>query len=263
MKTPLIHLSILSIYMKRGARLLLPPRMAQCTPDTYNALQRLVAGVEQGGGNLYLSDLFRSYDMQYQANLDYKTRKKSAYSPPPGGSMHEAGRAFDLDLGLLKIGLPEFWQLADKEGVSPIVAKPEATLKEAWHFDCRGSHDVVYKYYQDKPGTNFRSPYTAMAASAILAIGLHVDYFGNRQVEASIQAGLVRLGYHLGNIDGIIGAQTNAALSAAGIGGGMSADTLTAVENMLQKKYPAEYSISQQVDVEAYDDTAPPAYVTV
>jgi len=36
-----------------------------------------------------LSDLLRSYDMQLQAHLDYTSGKKSAFSPAPGGSMHE------------------------------------------------------------------------------------------------------------------------------------------------------------------------------
>jgi hypothetical protein len=39
--------------------------------------------------------------MQLQSHLDWKTGKKSAFSPPPGGSLHEAGRALDLDLDSL------------------------------------------------------------------------------------------------------------------------------------------------------------------
>ena len=65
-------------------------------------LQRTLYGIrdelQAQGGKLELSDLFRSYDMQLQAHLDYTSGKKKAFSPPPGSSMHESGRAFDVDL---------------------------------------------------------------------------------------------------------------------------------------------------------------------
>jgi hypothetical protein len=82
MKTPLQHIQILSIYkIGQGQRVFLPSRMALCTPDTTAALMGIKRGVESAGGQLYLSDLFRSYDMQFQAHLDYTSGKKSAYSP--------------------------------------------------------------------------------------------------------------------------------------------------------------------------------------
>lgn len=93
-----------------------------------------------------LSDLLRSYDMQLQAHLDYTSGKKSAFSPAPGGSMHEGGRAFDLDLGALKIKLGQFWDIARKYGVTPIIKSPNPSASEAWHFDCRGSHERIYAY---------------------------------------------------------------------------------------------------------------------
>ena len=55
------------------------------------------------GNNLRLSDLFRTYEMQRQVNLDYVEGRKHAYSPPPGGSMHEAGRAMDIDLSSMGV----------------------------------------------------------------------------------------------------------------------------------------------------------------
>lgn len=261
MKTPLIEISILSIYRKNGVQVALPRRMARCTPDMCNAIQALRRELQSRAGNLYLSDLFRSYDMQLQAHLDWKSGKKPAYSPAPGGSMHEAGRAFDLDLGALGLPLADFWQIAGNEGITPIIAKPVASLSEAWHFDCRGSHDVVYDYYKGGDGNNFKSPYAAMSASAILATGERVDFFGAKQTEAAIQAGLIRLGFKLGNIDGNIGAKTKKALEQVQLAGGGLADTLEAVEGLLQQKYPAEYSIGQQIDAEADDDVTVPEHV--
>ena len=98
MKSALHNINIGLIYFKDWQRAPLPKRrMAQCTPDTRQALMKIAKDVESESGNLYLSDLYRSYDMQLQSHLEWKTGKKSAFSPPPGGSMHEAGRACDLN----------------------------------------------------------------------------------------------------------------------------------------------------------------------
>ena len=131
MFTPLIPIDIDSIYGGKS----LPKRMAFCTPDMYAAIFATKADLKATNNDLVLSDLFRSYDMQFQAHLDFTSGKKIAFSPPPGGSMHEAGRAFDLDLGKIKkLTLPNFWPLAATHGLSPIINAPNSKLSEAWHF---------------------------------------------------------------------------------------------------------------------------------
>lgn len=242
MKTPLPNINIESIYFKNEKRLSLPKRMAQCTPDTQAALIAIGKAVEKKGGHLYLSDLFRSYEMQLQSHLDFKSGRKKAFSPPPGGSMHEAGRAFDLDLDNLKIKLADFWEIAKKFGVFPIIDQPTAGKSESWHFDCRGSHQKVYEYYSAGKGKNMKS-YTAMSASAILSIGVKVDAFGKKQSDAAIQFGLVRLGFELGNIDGDIGQKTRTALDKAGIVWTTVEEVLLNVENQLKEKYPKEFEV--------------------
>jgi len=132
MKTPLVPIQITSIYKSRaGQRVPLPSRMALCTPDTAAAIAGIEDEIAALGGELMLSDLLRSYDMQLQAHLDYTSGKKSAFSPAPGGSMHEGGRAFDLDLGALKIKLGQFWDIARKYGVTPIIKSPNPSASEA------------------------------------------------------------------------------------------------------------------------------------
>ncbi len=181
MKSPLIPINITSIYKNSvGDALPLPKRMAQCTPDMYAAIFNIAKDVAKKGGKLILSDLFRSYDMQAQAHADYVSKKKKAFSPPPGGSFHEAGRAMDIDLSSIKISLADFWVIAAKYGVVPIIKLPKSGVSESWHFDCRGSHQLVFAYYTAKKGTNF-NPYTASAASAILSVGVQVDAFGVNQ----------------------------------------------------------------------------------
>jgi hypothetical protein len=246
MKTPLVPIHTPSIYLVKGARVPLPERMARCTPDTRQAIGDLGEAVAAKGGALYLSDLFRSYDMQLQSHLDWKSGKKKAYSPPPGGSLHEAGRAMDMDLDSIGMELAAFWKLAGAAGFFPIIKEPKPKTREAWHFDRRGSHDVVYEYYSAGKGSNLL-PYQAMAASGILATGEHVDSFGQRQREAALQFGLVRLGFSIGNVDGGIGKKTFHAIDEAGIPRGEVADMLVAVEHLLQEKFPEELRLEEMV----------------
>lgn len=244
MKSPLIPIDILSIYKNSlGDLVPLPARMAKCTPDTRTAIFNIATDLAKKGGKLILSDLFRSYDMQAQSHQDYVSGKKKAFSPAPGGSFHEGGRAFDLDLSAIKISLADFWTIAAKHGVVPIIPQPKSNVSEAWHFDCRGSHQIIYQYYADGNGKNFK-PYTAAAASAILSIGVHVDAFGANQKQAAIQSGLIRLGKNIGSIDGQIGKNTQKALEEVGIPFNLANvdGMLIQVENLLQQKFPNEFS---------------------
>ncbi len=216
--------------------------MAKCTPDTHAAITNIAAALEKKGGQLVLSDLFRSYEMQTRSNLDYINKKKKAFSPPPGGSFHEAGRSFDLDLDTLHIPLKEFWKIAAAHGVTPIIHQPKPHLAEAWHFDCMGSHRIVYRYYADKKGNNLK-PYAAAAASAILSIGVHVDLFAEQQLQARIQSALIRLGKDIGNIDGNIGRRTRQALEELRIRFNQNnvLEMLIGVEELLAEKFPSEF----------------------
>src|SRR5205823_4786913 len=101
----------------------------------------------------------------------------------------------------------QFWDLARPRGLFPIIEQPDANVSESWHFDCRGSHQLIYDYYKTGRGTNF-TPYSAMAASAILSIGVQVDKFGPNQTIAAVQSALIRFGQEIGNLDGSIGPKT-------------------------------------------------------
>jgi hypothetical protein len=248
MSAPLVDVTITSIYKNAdGDRVPLPKRMAHCTPDMKAALRAVGAELEQRSGRLFLSDLFRSFDMQLQSHLDFVNGKKKAFSPPPGGSLHEAGRALDLDLdGLAPVTLAEFWDLARPHGLLPIINKPTPGVSESWHFDCRGSHHIVYEYYQAGNGTNFK-PYAAMAASAILAIGVQVEKFGQNQAAALIQSSLIRLGQVIGDIDASIGKKTRSAIDAVGVPFGEPQAMLVALDGLLRQKFPGEYEIEDDM----------------
>lgn len=241
MAAPLVSILFPSIYRSAGLLVPVPKRMASCTPDTKAALLGLRADVEAAGGALRLSDLFRSREMQLQAHLDFTSGKKPAFSPPPGGSMHEAGRAFDIDLGgLAPVTLADFWAMAAKRGVVPIIAEPKPSASEAWHFECRGSFERVRAHYAAGKGTNMK-PARAMAAAAIAAIGVELDDFGGRNAEVRLQSGLIRLGADPGNIDGTPGRRTRQALDSLGIAAAATADALAAVETRLAEAFPGEW----------------------
>ena len=248
MTAPLVDVTITSIYRNaEGKRVPLPKRMARCTPDTKAAIQAVAVELEQRGGRLFLSDLFRSFDMQLQSHMDFVNGKKTAFSPPPGGSLHEAGRALDLDLeSLAPVKLAEFWELARPHGLLPIIDKPTPGVSESWHFDCRGSHHTVYEYYRAGNGTNFK-PYAAMAASAILAIGVQVEKFGQNQAAALIQSALIRLDQVIGNIDGSIGKKTRSALDAVGVPLGEPQAMLIALEGLIRQKFSREYEVEDDI----------------
>ena len=57
------------------------------------------------GGHLYLSDMFRSAVQQQKAHEDWKSGRKSAFSPPSCSSVHEAARAIDIDAFDTAIGV--------------------------------------------------------------------------------------------------------------------------------------------------------------
>lgn len=229
MLTPLVPVNLPSIYNRQP----LPARMARASKDFAIAL----ADLSNKLPNLRWSDLFRSYEMQKQANLDYLQGRKRAFSPPPGGSLHEAGRAMDIDLSTIGMSLAEFWAFLKPLGMVPIIASPNAGASEAWHFEFRGSHQLVYDYAAAGNVRADISPYKQAAASAILGLGIHADQIKDQSV-GLVQSALIRLGYDPGPIDGDPGNRTVSALQKAGA-------TLDTAEGVLgprlQEAFPQEF----------------------
>ncbi len=60
----------------------LPKGMSRLTRGAAEALQRVFEDVLNEGGHLYLSDMFRSAVQQQKAHEDWKSGRKSAFSPP-------------------------------------------------------------------------------------------------------------------------------------------------------------------------------------
>lgn len=242
MPAPLIPVEILSTYFVHHNRVMLPERMAKCTPDMKKAALNTREDLKARGVDLFLSDMFRSHDEQLQAHV--QNAQIGIHSPLPGGSLHESGRAFDLDLkALLKddiLTLKDFWDIAAAHGLVPIITAPDPDEEEAWHFECRGSHSKVRQYYRDGKGGSVMKPYVAMAASSILAAGIKVDRFQNQKA-AAIQSALIRLDHELGALDGSIGNKTKAALAAANVPFTDEATILAKLEEQLRETFPGEF----------------------
>jgi hypothetical protein len=257
MPAPLVTVTLPSIYGKPPAAL--PKRMARCSPDFAQALLAIQMEVLAAGGRLVLSDMYRTYLMQAQAHMDYVSGKKKAFSPSPGGSMHEAGRAVDIDLGALGVPLASFWVIAARHGVVPIIARARPDVSEAWHFEGRGSHQLVYDYYARK---GLHLPARGMATSAILAIGQRHDEVRD-PVIGRVQSALVRLGQDPGVIDGIAGAGTRAAADAAGVSLADPAGAVAELERRLALAFPAEYAVAAAEDVAGLEGVVTTASVTI
>jgi peptidoglycan hydrolase-like protein with peptidoglycan-binding domain len=95
----------------------------------------------------------------------------------------------------------------------------------------------VYEYVQSGKAGAMLAPYTQMAQSAILAIGVKLDVIPAQDV-AYLQAGLIRLGFDPGRIDGVQGNRTVKALGDAGADMG---DPATWLSEALRAKFPGEY----------------------
>jgi hypothetical protein len=170
--------------------------MAWLQPHAAAALMELMQKLETAGGKLYLSDCFRSSLDQAKAHIDYlsfccgnsgqighliskfpelksyKPRPKRAFSPPPGGSFHEAGLAIDIDASFARLGVDQnrFAEIAWDCGWRDIVHKnfgnPKLVdVREEWHWECLGPRWSEFFASQDKV-----APMTAYKATAFAAI---------------------------------------------------------------------------------------------
>ena len=178
----LVPVTIKGIYPTKDG--LLPPKMARLAPDAAAALEAVRKDIEARGGCFRLSDCYRDSAMQARAHQDYVTGRKKAYSPPAGGSMHEAGRAIDLDLAALihPGSVPKGSQLFDENEVRAIfeahgwtfiapAGNPHLVdVKESWHIEYRAKFQGVYDTALAKLHQH-AAAYKSMAKAAIADLG--------------------------------------------------------------------------------------------
>lgn len=156
--TAVVRVRVPGIYGRKGKPL--PQRMAKLVPAAAKALQRVYRDVVREGGHLYLSDMFRSATEQQKAHEDWKSGRKSAYSPPSCGSVHEAARAIDIDAFDTGIGHKRVREILNRHGWVNIVET--LTGAECWHYEFRGQ---TWERHKSRHG------YPAMARAMKEAIG--------------------------------------------------------------------------------------------
>lgn len=205
-------------------------------PAAAAALKALSDAVAAAGGDFRVTELHRDVAVQRAARQKYEnwlaagkpSRSSSAFNAAtmkadvvakPGRSMHNAGRAIDVHLGMLKFPgvasdkqLDRLWEIARPLGWSPIIKTANEGQSEAWHFD----------FYGDIKGVYDRLGYEQAALCGAILVG-HGDLDSHA---ARLQALLCRAGFNIGAIDGQAGAKTCGALATAL---GVSADAAKAV----------------------------------
>lgn len=212
----LVPIKVLSCY-KNSKKQFVPlgSIAGQCVPEFATAINGIITDCKALGCEVRFSDLFRNSSMQNQAHSDYVTGVKKSFSPPAGSSMHEAGRAMDVDLSSIKkIGLTKFWEICKSHGVVPIISKPDSSALEAWHFECRGEFQRIYDYVARYDSS---SAYKLMTICAIADIGTELSDWDTRAIR--IQTALILRGFNIGKLDGIIGPKCRELMIKSKIGG--------------------------------------------
>jgi hypothetical protein len=214
-----------------------------CILPVAHALKALSDAVTSAGGDFRVTELHRDVAVQQSARAKYDRwvaagkppasspafdakSMKAAFVAQPGRSFHNAGRAIDVHLGMLKFpGVPadkqldRLWELAKPLGWSPIIKNADEGASEAWHFD----------WYGDLSGVLARLGYEQAALCGAILVGHSGDCqtFGH-----TLQALLQRAGKSIGPIDGKVGPKTKAALAEAM---GCSLSTAEAMVNALDE----------------------------
>lgn len=219
---------IQSYYGKRGPLATLP--MGRLAPDAAAALALLDAQIRAAGGQLLITDCFRSLAEQAAARAKYERwlaagkpsarsaafdskTMKASFVARPGKSGHNGGRAVDIAHMLVAPhGIPKnqkldwLWEHAKACGWTPVIRTADEGASEAWHFDFLGPWAHVREHLG----------YEAAALCAFLDIGAGDGLFP-RAYNRWVQAQLWRAGVDVGDIDGYVGKRTKRGAALVGV----------------------------------------------
>jgi len=229
-----VHDSVLSSYdtagKTGGPRANLRPlsklgKIGVAHPGAALQLKALHDAVLAAGGDFRVTECHRDFATQKAARDKYDAwvragkpkpgsaqfdarMMKAAFVAAPGRSMHNAGRAIDIHVGMLNFPaiakdkqLDKMWEIARPLGWEPVIRSADEGASEAWHFD----------WWGDLSGVLRRLGYEQAALCGAILVG-HGDL---SNYDAKVQALLVRAGYDIGKIDGVAGRNTRLALNLA------------------------------------------------
>jgi hypothetical protein len=197
-----VKVKVPGIYGTKGKPL--PLRMAKLVRPAAEALARVFEQVAAEGGHLFISDAFRSATDQQKAHEDWKSGRKSAFSPPSCSSVHEAARAIDIDAFDTGIGHKRVREILNAHGWVNIVET--LTGSECWHYEFR---EARWEAFKQEHG------YPAMARAMKEEIGNLVGLeraLGAEDDNRWLQAALNKLLGLALTVDGVYGEKTRQAV---------------------------------------------------
>lgn len=171
------------------------------------------SAVEAKGGKLKANSLTRTCEQQNVLRAKYvawlnagKPSPAVAAANKPGRSGHQAGFSIDAQTVGAFPSAPAnkqvdlLWETGKPHGFTPIIASPDESLSEKWHFDQWGD----WKSVKDHMG------YETTCLCGALDVGQAGEWQSDERL---VQALLLRLGYDIGEPDGILGKRSVAALA--------------------------------------------------
>lgn len=169
--------------------------------------------VEARGGKLVANSLTRTCAQQDVLRAKYvawlnagKPSPAVAAANKPGKSGHQAGFSIDAQTGGAFPHEPAnkqvdlLWETGKPHGFTPIIASPDETQSERWHFDQFGDWATVKAHLG----------YETTCLCGALDVGQAGEWQSDERL---VQALLLRLGYDIGEPDGILGKRSLAALA--------------------------------------------------
>lgn len=188
---------------------------AVCADDVREQLLAWKAAVEARGGRFVVNSLTRTAVQQQALRDKYlawlkagKPRPAVAAANRPGKSNHQGGRAIDISTVSVFPDEPAdrqvdlLWETGRPHGFTPIIAQPDETMSERWHFDC----------WNDWRGVKDYMGYETGCLCSALDVGQAADWQSDPRL---IQALLLRAGVDVGEPDGVAGPRTRAGLRLA------------------------------------------------
>lgn len=175
------------------------------------------AEVEKRGGKLVANSLTRTCAQQNALRAKYvnwlnagKPSPAVAAASRPGKSGHQAGFSIDAQTVRAFPDAPAdkqvdlLWETGKPHGFTPIISAPDESKSERWHFDQFGDWGSV----KDHIG------YSNACLCGALDVGQAGEWQSDKRL---VQALLLRLGYDIGEPDGIFGRRTLGALKLLGL----------------------------------------------
>lgn len=196
-------------------------------PEMFEALKKLEELINEDGGSLFITDLFRDYKLQKYLREKYEKGIQKAFASKPGESFHGGGCAIDLDVQnlnfpkvLKKDWIKHLWYLAIPLGFRPVIEKAEF-ISECWHLD------YIPSYLKDNK-TIFKYVDAARCVNLDCGNWDTEEQSQNKIYNLFIQSQLMRLDFNIGSIDGIVGNKTKNAVISLHIGDNPSIENIVA-----------------------------------